>query len=112
MRLIYVCSPYRGETKKDIKKNIKNARMYCRYVCEHGGIPLAPHLLFPQFLNDADPTERRLGLRMGIMLLACCEELWVFGKPSIGMAGEIAWAMKLGILIRWLDSKEVKGRDE
>ena len=30
MKLIYVCSPYRGATRKIVKKNIQRARSYCR----------------------------------------------------------------------------------
>lgn len=105
MKLVYVCSPYRGETKKAVKRNVKRARYYCRLVCQQGGIPFAPHLLFTQFLRDDNSRHRRLGFRMGFEMLRHCDELWVFGKPSAGMAGEIAYAMKYGIPIRWLDSE-------
>ena len=57
---------------------------------EHGGIPLAPHLLFPRFMDDSDPTERDAGLRMARKLLTMCSEVWVFGgRISAGMAAEI-----------------------
>ena len=52
--IVYVCSPYSG----DIDANILNARRYCRFAVDSGCIPIAPHLLFPQFMNDADETER------------------------------------------------------
>ena len=103
--LIYVCSPYRGETKKQRRKNIRNARFYCRLVAKQGGIPFAPHLLFTQFLNEDNIRHRRLGLEMGIETLKHCNELWVFGQPTSGMEGEIASAMKLGIPVRWHDEE-------
>ena len=54
---------------------------------------MAPHLLFPQFMDEA--TERWLGLKMGIVLLSKCEQVWVFGDViSEGMAAEIAKAKK------------------
>ena len=105
MKLIYVCSPYRGETRKAERKNIKRARSYCRLMYQQGGIPFAPHLLFTQFLKDANPRHRRLGMNMGIEMLKHCDELWAFGKPSAGMAAEISFAMDYGIPIFWFDSE-------
>ena len=52
--IVYICSPYAGE----IEKNVKAAQGYSRFAVEKGYIPIAPHLLFPQFLNDANPKER------------------------------------------------------
>lgn len=54
--LVYVCSPYAG----DVEANTARARRYCRYVTDQGGIPLAPHLYLPQFLDEK--TERDLAL--------------------------------------------------
>lgn len=57
---------------------------------EAGYIPIAPHLLFPQFLRDADPKERQLGLFFGNALMSKCSEVWVFGEYiSSGMEAEI-----------------------
>ena len=53
--IVYVCSPLRGDTEK----NIKNAKSYCRFTYEKGFIPYAPHLFFTQFMNDDDENERR-----------------------------------------------------
>lgn len=58
--LVYVCSPYAGA----IEDNVMKARRYCRYVTDQGGIPLAPHLFLPQFLDER--TERDLALFMDI----------------------------------------------
>ncbi len=59
--IVYICSPYAG----DVTANVENARRYSRFAVDAGYIPIAPHLLFPQFLNDADPKERQLGLFFG-----------------------------------------------
>lgn len=89
---VYVCSPYSG----DVENNINAARRYSRFVISKGYIPLAPHLLFTQFLDDARPLERELGMQFGRVLMARCSELWVFGKRiSDGMKAEIKAA-------RWL----------
>ncbi len=83
---VYICSPYAG----DIEKNVDAARRYCRFAVDSGYLPIAPHLLFPQFLNDSDPAERRLGLSFGDALMRKCSEVWVFGERiSNGMAAEI-----------------------
>ena len=84
--IVYVCSPYAG----DIESNVAAARRYSRFAVDSGYIPIAPHLLFPQFLNDTDPRERDLGLFFGNALMSKCSEVWVFGETiSPGMAAEI-----------------------
>ena len=84
--IVYICSPYAGE----IEKNVKAAHGYSRFAVEKGYIPIAPHLLFPQFLNDANPKERQLGLFFGNALMSKCSEVWVFGsRISAGMEAEI-----------------------
>ena len=108
--LIYVCSPYRGDTKKQRKRNVRNARRYCRLVTQQGGIPFAPHLLFTQFLKDDNLRHRRLGLRMGIEMLQRCDEVWVFGsRISAGMQAEIRRAKWKNYRLRYFteDCQEV-----
>jgi hypothetical protein len=84
--IVYICSPYAG----DIEKNVKAARDYCRFAVDKGFIPVAPHLLFPQFMDDTDPKERELGLFFGNALMSKCSEVWVFGSViSPGMQVEI-----------------------
>lgn len=84
--IVYICSPYAGE----IDKNVEAARRYSRFAVDMGCIPVAPHLLFPQFLDDASPGERQLGLFFGNALMTKCSEVWVFGETiSAGMRAEI-----------------------
>ena len=84
--IVYICSPYSG----DVDGNVAAARRYSRFAVERGYIPIAPHLLFPQFLNDSDPAERELGLFFGNVLMTKCSEVWVFGSCiSDGMVAEI-----------------------
>lgn len=106
--LVYICSPYSG----NVDFNITNARIYCKYAVDNKCIPIAPHLLFPQFMNDAEPTDRELAMFMNMVLLSKCEELWVFGNTiSQGMGQEIAKAEKRRMKIRYFDYelKEVEG---
>lgn len=53
-RLVYICSPCRG----DIEKNIEKAQRYCREAVElwDDVIPIAPHVYFTQFLDDTPAT--------------------------------------------------------
>lgn len=84
--IVYICSPYAG----DVDTNVENARRYSRFAVEKGYIPIAPHLLFPQFMNDRNTKERRLGMFFGNALMSKCSEVWVFGnRISAGMDGEI-----------------------
>lgn len=96
--IVYICSPYAG----DIENNTAAARRYSRFAVESGYIPIAPHLLFPQFLNDSDPKERELGLFFGNALLSKCAEMFVFGsRISGGMEAEIKRATWKGHRIRY-----------
>ena len=95
MPLVYICSPYSG----NVPINKANARRYCRFAIDSGFIPLAPHLLFPQFMDD--DNERDQAMFMNVVLLSKCTELWVFGEfISKGMAIEIGRAKRKGQPIR------------
>ena len=84
--IVYICSPYSG----DVENNTTAARKYSRFAMEQGYIPIAPHLLFPQFLNDGNPKERQLGLFFGNAIMSKCSEVWVFGDViTSGMEEEI-----------------------
>ena len=99
-KLVYVCSPLRG----DIDINIQNAISYSRKVYQAGCIPITPHAYFTLFLNDNKDEERKAGMGMGLQLLSICHELWVFGnKVSYGMAQEIEIAEQLNIPVRRID---------
>lgn len=104
--LVYICSPYAG----NIKRNCRNARKYCRFAMEHNVIPIAPHLLFSQFMDDDNPTEREIALSMNMAVLRKCNELWVFGKRiSAGMEVEINRAKCRNYRLRYFteDCQEV-----
>jgi hypothetical protein len=84
--IVYICSPYAGE----VEENVEATQRYSRFAVDKGYIPIAPHLLFPQFLNDRNPKERQLGLYFGNALMSKCSEVWVFGsRISAGMEAEI-----------------------
>ena len=100
--LIYVASPFAGDTER----NTERARGYCRFAVSKGCIPFAPHLLYPQFMDDGDLRQRELGLFFATVLLGKCDELWVFGERiSDGISREIAKARKRGLPIRYWSSR-------
>ena len=107
MRLVYISSPLRG----DMEKNMEKAKDYCAYAASCGVIPLAPHTIFTQYLNDAVPEQREQGLRMGHELLERCDELWVMGDTiSQGMKDEIGLATFLQLPILYVSDDMVKNQ--
>lgn len=95
--LVFICSPYAG----DIECHIRRAQGYCRFAVSKNCIPIAPHLLFPQFMEESDPEQRRLGIFFGLVLQSKCKEVWVFGgNITKGMAVEIEKAHERGLPVR------------
>ena len=99
---VYICSPYRGRTgkKEEIVYNISAARWYCREIVRKCPtfFPIAPHLYFPQFLDDGNAELRDFGLAIGRAILDDCEAVLVFGRyVSAGMRDELLEARRLGI---------------
>ena len=96
--IVYICSPYAG----DVKQNVRRAQAYCRFAVQKNCVPIATHLLFPQFMDDTDPAQRQQALFMSRLLLTKCNEVWVFGETiSQGMASEIRKAESRNKAIRY-----------
>ena len=93
---VFICSNYRG----DVETNVKNAIHWCKEATNQGYLPIAPHLYFPQFLDDDIPSERESGIAWGIDILNGCDELWICSENiSDGMKQEIEYAKTQGIPI-------------
>ena len=102
---VYIVSRYAG----DVENNVKAAIRYCRFAIDKQKMPIAAHLLYPQIVDDNDPTEREIGTMYGLALLALCDEVWCFGKTlSAGMEQEIKEAKRLGKPIKCFDEEAVK----
>lgn len=103
--LVFICSPYAG----DIECHIRRAQGYCRFAVSKNCIPIAPHLLFPQFMEKSDPEQRRLGIFFGLVLQSKCKEVWVFGgNITKGMAVEIEKAHERGLPVRYFTERCVE----
>lgn len=105
MTVAYICSPYSG----DVEANTENARKYSRFAADNGVIPVAPHLLFPQFIKEE--TERETALRFDMEILSRCDVIWAFGADeglTDGMDRELDEADRIGMPVRFFtaDMKE------
>ncbi len=104
--VVYICSPYRG----DVMANTEKAQMYCALAVRKKAIPYAPHLLFPQFMDEE--RDRDLALFMGRVMLDKCAEIWVFGDViTDGMKGELERAEMRGKVIRYFTEEGKEKKD-
>ena len=100
--IVYICSPYSGDTAW----NVANAQKYSRFAVDCHCVPITPHIYFTQFMNDDDPEERRLALFMNIILMTMCTELWVFGSEiTEGMRAELRQAKRKNMRIRYFSEE-------
>ena len=81
------------------------ARRFSAFAVAAREIPLAPHLHYPQFMDDADRDARELAMFFNRILLSKCEQLWAYiGRVSTGMRAEIDWAHQMDIPVRFFDA--------
>jgi hypothetical protein len=85
--------------KDKLQSNLNKAKDYCKLVIAEGHCPLAPHLIFPQFLDEEHPADRELGIELGLTYILKADELWYWDKPSDGMQKEIRFAYKNNVQI-------------
>lgn len=102
--LVYLASPYRGNRDQ----HEAFARMALRYAIQSGVAPIAPHLLYPQVLDDSLAGERALGIALDLALLSRCDALWLCGDEiSAGMEQELEEARRAGIPCRRIPAEEI-----
>lgn len=100
MRKIFICSPFRG----NIEENTKAAQFFAKIIIQTGRVPIAPHLYFPQFLDEENPNERMNGIEMGLELMDVCDEVYVLGfNITEGMRFELDHARAKRIPVRLYD---------
>ena len=88
--MIFVIAPFTEVVKSDAKSTM-TVRSYCRFIYQHGGIPVCPQLYLPQFIN--------------IVLLTKCAEAWSFGKPTHDMRYFIRLAKRKNKNIRYFNNE-------
>lgn len=108
-KLCYVCSPYRGNTAR----NVAYAQELTRRAVLKGYAPITPHLYITQALDDEDRAERALGMEAGMHLLTPCEAVMIGGRYGIseGMGYEIGLAHRLGKTFLIEDGMDLNGKN-
>ncbi len=109
IKKVFICSRYAG----DIELNIKIAKALCKKAISNGYAPFAPHLMYPQILNDYELEERLTGIKYGQEFLKVCDEVWVYDKDGIseGMKHDIYIAEAFDKPIRYIHSLIEKEKD-
>ncbi len=102
MKLVFICSPYRG----DIEGNKTRAQRYCRFAYTQSAVPIAPHLHNTQFLDESILEERKAGIELGLQLLRKADELWCFGnRLTEGMEIELKAAQQMKLKVRYFTDR-------
>lgn len=93
--LLYVCSPYRGE----IRRNKEYARELTREAINRGFAPVTVHLYLTEVLDDNKPKERNRGMAAGQEILKRCGYILLGDRYGIseGMKEEITLAALKGL---------------
>jgi len=96
-RLLYVCSPYRGE----VKRNKQYARELTRLAIDKGFLPVTVHLYITEATDDNNEADRAIGMRAGQEILDHCKYILIGGKYGLsqGMVAEIRRALDTGKII-------------
>lgn len=88
-----------------MKSNQEKCRWYCKFACNLGVVPFAPHIFYTQFLSDDVEKEREMGIDCGLEILRKCDEIWVFVIEEYGitngMKKEINVAKRNGIKLKY-----------
>lgn len=69
----YICAPYNATREFPSEKT----KEYCRTLLELGYLPVAPNMMFSQFMKDTVPQEREARRDMAQSLLRRCRVLVV-----------------------------------
>lgn len=92
--LLYVCSPYRGDTKR----NKEYARKLTRAALDNGFIPVTVNLYLTEATDDTNPEERVRGMAAGMKILENCKYILIGDRYGIseGMKAEMTFAAVKG----------------
>ena len=97
MRLVYIAHALSG----DWAGGIAAAKGYAYAAARAGYLPVVPYVLMDGILDDNDPEERSLGMKLDIDQLRACDEIWLCGERiSAGMESEAFVADDAGLICR------------
>ena len=101
MDKVFICSPYKG----NLKKNLENAIGYCRMADIYSKLPIAPHVYFTRVFPEEGWRGRYTGMSWGKDLMKQCKEIWIFcNELTEGMIEEIEEAKKLGLNMKFYNT--------
>jgi hypothetical protein len=96
--------------KKIVYAAMSNRNFYWRdhiqkFILDSGMVPVSPFMLFDYYLLHTVPkTVVREAMNN---LLSRCDEVWVFGRLSLGVKVQIGIAKRLSKAIRYFDISEL-----
>jgi hypothetical protein len=96
--------------KRVVYTAMSNRNFYWRshiqkFVLDSGMVPISPFMLFDYYLLHTVPkTVVREAMNN---LLSRCDEVWVFGRLSLGVKVQIGIAKRLSKAIRYFDISEL-----
>lgn len=94
-RRTFIISQYHAEDSAQLLFNERFTKALARYLVKtYGDIPIAPHLYFPQFMEDTG-IEREYGIEAGHLLMRACDSVIVAtidDRISEGMKADIEYA--------------------
>lgn len=104
-KLVFVSSPFRATKavtaagkEKEMADNLAYARELCKDAIDYGYVPVAPHLIYPQFLK-VDKAGDAAAMECSRRLIEACDEVWICprGEDEIseGMREEMNYAARL-----------------
>jgi hypothetical protein len=100
VKKVYIVHPLRG----DVQTNEHHIAQLCRNIADtaRGIVPISPVLSFSFFDPTTEPVK---AMQFCLELLACCEEVWVYGDwwKSEGCQAEICFAGCRGKRISFKD---------
>lgn len=97
---VFISSPYRSTNGLTVQNNKARAEIRAYNAWTQGHEPFVPHTQF-EWLHHYydDSAANAIALYLCCQQIKTCDEVWVYGEETEGMAYEITFAKGLGIPI-------------
>lgn len=102
--MIFVVAPF-TEVMKGNSTSLKAVRSYCRFVYQHGGIPVCPQPYLPQFINLHRSKEFQVAAFINLVMLTKYAEVWSFVNSTHDMRYFIRLAKRKNKNIRYFNTE-------
>ena len=104
-RRVYICAPFDGRDTRSHEK----LWWYCKFALEHGCIPVAPDMYYPEFMHsEFSEHQKELARRFALKDVSICREIWVFGdKLTPDIKKKLQVAVRYGINVRLLPDWDI-----